>query len=233
MAEGTMKRKIAAFDIDGNVFRSSLLLELVEELIAEGVFPAQTRNAYERELLRWLDRKGDYEMYVDKVVSVFARQLKGIPFSVGQKAAAKVIKEKQNRTYRYTRDLIQALKRKGYFLVAISHSPKFIAGPFGKKLGFDKVYGSLYATDGKKRFTGKVDYEEMIMDKAAVLAHAMKKFDAGKKDSVAVGDTESDIPMLSSVAEPIAFNPNRQLYRYATKKGWKVVVERKDVIYEI
>ena len=233
MAENEMKRKIAAFDIDGTVFRSSLLLELVEELIAEGVFPAKTRKAYERELLRWLDRKGDYEMYVDKVVSVFARQVKGISFSVGQKAAAKVIREKQNRTYRYTRDLIQALKKKGYLLVAISHSPKFIAGPFGKKLGFDKVYGSLYAVDDTKRFTGTVDYEEMIMDKAAVFTHAIKKFGGEKQNSIAVGDTESDIPMLSLAERPIAFNPNRKLYSYAKKKGWKVVVERKDVVYEI
>ncbi len=232
LANNSMKRKIAAFDIDGTVFRSSLLLELVEELIQEGVFPAKTRKAYEREYLRWLDRKGDYEVYVEKAVSVFARQVKGIPFSVGQKAAAKVIAEKRNRTYRYTRDLITRLKRKGYFLVAISHSPKFIAGPFGTKLGFHKVYGSLYAVDGRKRFTGTVEYEDMIMDKAAVFAHALKKFNGSGKDSIAVGDTESDIPMLSLAARPIAFNPNARLYRHAKKNGWKIVVERKDVIYE-
>ncbi len=138
----TKKRKIAAFDIDGTVFRSSLLLELVEELIEEAVFPPKTRNAYKRELLRWLDRKGDYQEYVGKAVLVFARQLEGIPFSLGQKAAKRVIKEKQNRVYRYTRAMIADLKKKGYFLVAVSHSPKFIVGPFAKKLGFGKVYGS-------------------------------------------------------------------------------------------
>lgn len=227
------RHKIAAFDIDGTIFRSSLLLELVEELIAEGVFPAKTRSAYERELLRWLDRKGDYEVYVQKVISVFARQLKGIRFSVGEKAAAKVIAEKRNRVYRYTRDLIARLKKRGYFLVAISHSPKFIVGPFGKKLGFGKVYGSIYATDARGRFTGKVDYEEMISDKAAILKFAMKKFNAPFRGSIGVGDTESDIPMLSLVEKPIAFNPNRKLYRYAKKHRWKVIVERKDVVYEL
>lgn len=226
------KRKIAAFDIDGTVFRSSLLLELVEELIKEGTFPAKTRGAYEREHLRWLDRKGDYEVYVRKAVSVFARQVKGMPFSAGSRAARKIIKEKKNRTYRYTRDLILALKRQGYFLVAISYSPKFIAGPFGEALGFDKIYGSLYAVDKVGRFTGAVDFADMIRDKAAVLSHAMNKFNADPKGSIAVGDTESDISMLKLVAKPIAFNPNAKLYRYAKKKGWKVVVERKDVIYE-
>lgn len=227
------KKKIAAFDIDGTIFRSSLLLELVEELVQEGVFPAKTRKAYERELLHWLDRRGDYEAYILKVVSVFARGLKGIPFSVGAKAAKKVINEKENRVYRYTRDLVRTLKKSGYFLVAISHSPKFIAGPFGKRLGFDKVYASIYATDAAGKFTGTIEYEDMIFDKAAVLAHAMLKFDTKHAGSIAVGDTESDIPMLSLVEEPIVFNPNKKLYRYAKKKGWKVVVERKDVVYEL
>jgi HAD superfamily phosphoserine phosphatase-like hydrolase len=253
------KRKIAAFDIDGTVFRSSLLLELVDGLIEAGMFPTKMRREFEREHERWLDRKGDYEVYIAKVVSVFARRVKGKPFTLGQKVARKIIAEKKDRTYRYTRDLVKKLKRQGYFLVAISHSPKFIVGPYGKKLGFNKVYGSIYEADASGRFTGnvergrnkgstfvspsrgsqesfftgKVAYEDMIQDKAAILAHVMKKFGVAKRGSVAVGDTESDIPMLQLVEKPLAFNPNQKLYRYAKKKGWKIVVERKDVIYEI
>jgi phosphoserine phosphatase len=50
---------------------------------------------------------------------------------------------------------------------------------------------------------------------------------------VGVGDTESDIPFLKLVDRPICFNPNRKLYAAAKRHGWKVVVERKDVIYKI
>ena len=35
------------------------------------------------------------------------------------------------------------------------------------------------------------------------------------------------------VAQPICFNPNMNLYRYAKRYEWKVVVERKDVVYEL
>jgi phosphoserine phosphatase len=35
------------------------------------------------------------------------------------------------------------------------------------------------------------------------------------------------------VSEPICFNPNAALYAQAKRMGWKVVVERKDVIYEL
>jgi phosphoserine phosphatase len=48
-----------------------------------------------------------------------------------------------------------------------------------------------------------------------------------------VGDTEGDIPLLESVSRPICFNPNQNLYSYAKRMNWEVVVERKDVIYTI
>jgi len=39
--------------------------------------------------------------------------------------------------------------------------------------------------------------------------------------------------MLKMVADPICFNPNKELYDYARKAGWKIAIERKDVIYQI
>jgi phosphoserine phosphatase len=35
------------------------------------------------------------------------------------------------------------------------------------------------------------------------------------------------------VETPICFNPNKKLYEYAKRSGWKIVVERKDVIYDL
>ena len=54
-------RKFAAFDVDGTIFRSSLLIELVEELIEAGLFPPEARNHYQLPFRRWLDREDSYE----------------------------------------------------------------------------------------------------------------------------------------------------------------------------
>jgi len=51
--------------------------------------------------------------------------------------------------------------------------------------------------------------------------------------SVGVGDSRSDATMLNLVEQPIAFNPERELFDYATRKGWKIVVERKNLVYEL
>jgi HAD superfamily hydrolase (TIGR01490 family) len=227
------QRPVAAFDIDGTVFRSSLLIELVDRLILRGVFPEDARRAYERAQEEWLDRKGEYEPYIRKVVASFAKYSKGVPYGDVADAAGEVIEELKHRTYRYTRDLITDLKRRGYYLLAISHSPKFIVDGFAYELGFHKSYGTFYATGASGRFTGDIEDEHLIMNKANILKRAVEKEGLTLKGSVGAGDTESDISMLSLVEDPIAFNPNRALYRHASQKLWKIVVERKDVIYEL
>lgn len=227
------KRPVAAFDIDGTIFRSSLFLELVEALVADGVFPQEAREEYRREQAKWLNRMGDYETYVMKAVASFKKHAKGVPFEVADAVGSKVLRSKKNRVYRYTRDLVRRLKKRGYFLLAISHSPRFVVDLFALEFGFDKAYGFFWKTGPDGRFTGKVDDEDLMRSKAAILRRAVRKEGLALEGSVGVGDTESDISMLELVDHPIAFNPNKALYLHAKKRKWKVVVERKDVIYEL
>jgi HAD superfamily hydrolase (TIGR01490 family) len=227
------ERPVAVFDIDGTLFRSSLLIELVEELIKHEIFPPEASKAYEGARVDWLNRKGEYEPFIRKVVQSFGKYAKGAPYGEVADIAGEIIESKKDRVYRYTRDLVDDLKGKGYFLLAISHSPKFIVDGFAYELGFHKSYGTFYETGASNRFTGTIADEHLIMNKSAVLARAVKKEKLTFKNSYGVGDTESDVSMLTMVENPIAFNPNRILYRHAKKNGWPIVVERKDVIYEL
>ncbi len=228
-----MSRPVAVFDIDGTIFRSSLVLELVEELVQRGVFPPEARAMYEGAKEDWQNRKGDYEPFIKKAVLAFAQHVKGASYEEVSNIAGELIEQNRDRVYRYTRDLVQELKQKGYFLLAISHSPKFIVDGFAYELGFHKSYGTYYETGASDRFTGTIQDEHLIMNKSAILKRAVEKEGLTFSKSVGVGDTESDVSMLSLVETPIAFNPNRALYRHALQNKWKVVVERKDVIYEL
>lgn len=228
-----MKKKVAIFDIDGTIFRSSLLIELVEAMISEGLFPATLRKTYAREYKNWLDRKDVYEKYINGVVAAYNKHIGGVDYKKFMKVAGKVISFHHNRVYRFTRDLVRDLKKKNYYLLAISHSPREIVEQFAKKLGFSKVYGRIYDVDRRGKFTGEVIYLDLISDKAKVLARAVKKENLTLRGSVGVGDTESDIKFLKMVDRPVCFNPNKKLYDHARRAGWEIIVERKDVIYKI
>ena len=227
------KRKFAVFDIDGTIFRSSLLIELVEELISEKLFPQSARQIYTAPQKAWLDRKGSYDKYIGAVVKAFDSHLKGVPEKDFRRAVRNMVRKNQDRVYRFTRDLAADLKRRGYFLLAISHSPKYVVDAFAKRMGFTKVYGRLFELDSRRRFTGQAFYLELIDDKSRILKRAVTKEKLTLKDSVGVGDTDSDIAFLKMVERPICFNPNRRLYNHARRQGWEVVVERKDVVYHL
>jgi len=224
-------KKVAIFDIDGTIFRSSLLIEITEALIQEGVFSESVRNVYSKFHINWSDRKDSYENYVNSVVAAFMTNIKGVRREDFEKAIKKVIVSQQDHVYRYTRELVKDLKKKKYYLLAISHSPKEIVEEFCKNLGFDKAYGRIYESDENGKFTGKTLYEDIISDKAKVLKRAVEKEGLTLKGSVGVGDSEGDIPVLKLVEKPICFNPNKKLYKHAKLVKWEIVVERKDVIY--
>ena len=227
------KQKVAIFDVDGTIFRSSLFLQLIFALIDKGIFPKSTRDEYAQMEKRWLDRTGDYDSFLMAAVKSFMIHIKGVHYSDFADVAAEIVVEQQSRVYKYTRDLVAKLHTKKYYLVAISQSPKTVLEEFCKKLHFDKVYGRIYQIGATNKFTGEVNDLHLIANKANIVKRVIEKEGLTLDGSVGVGDTEGDIPMLELVERPIAFNPNEKLYRHARRMGWEVVVERKDVIYKL
>lgn len=225
---------VAFFDIDGTVFRSSLLIELVEQLITEGVFPLVARERYVDEYHSWKDREGKYEDYIGAVVATFIEYIKGVHYGDFADIGRQVVAVQSKRVYRYTRSLITELKQEGYYLVAISQSPKTILDDFCEQYGFDKVYGRVYEIGPQDRFTGAVTDEHLIQNKSNIVKRVFDRNPNLTTDgSLAVGDTDGDIPLLESVDRPVCFNPNKVLYTHARRMSWPIIVERKDMIYEL
>lgn len=227
-------QKLAFFDIDGTVFRSSLLIELVKELINRGLFPASAETEFLAKYQAWQNRQGSYEDYVDSLIHTYLKHIKGIHYGDLATTGEAVVAKQKHRVYRYTRDLIQDLKADDYQIIAISQSPKTVLDDFCTTYGFTKVYGRMYELGPQDRFTGVVTDEHLISNKANIVKRVLEQNpNFTLKDSIAVGDTEGDISLLEKVENPICFNPNQTLFDYATRMKWSVVVERKDVIYHL
>jgi HAD superfamily hydrolase (TIGR01490 family) len=228
------KTPVACFDVDGTIFRSSFLIELVEQFIKEGVFPIEAKDDYSRQYQAWQAREGTYEVYLNALIASFVANLKGVHYGELADIGRRVVAVQSKHVYRYTRDLLMELKRQGYYTIAISQSPKTILDEFCAQYGFDKVYGRMYEIGPQDRFTGVCIDEHLIQNKANILKRVFERQPELDTDhSIAVGDTEGDIPLLEVVSRPICFNPNQQLYSYAKRMNWEVIVERKDVMYTI
>ena len=225
------KEPLAVFDVDGTLFRRGLLPALTRRLVDEGVFPERVREELSEDYYAWVDRRGSYEVYDELVVRLFLRELKGVPVAELRRTARIEVEAHGRRLHSYTRDLASRLKQAGYYLVAISGSPTEILEIFLKPLGFDRAWGTVLGQE-EGCYTGEILHHP-FSDKRSVLKEFLDEAGISLEDSVGVGDTLSDVGFLELVQTPIVFNPNRSLFEVAHQRGWPLVVERKDVIYNL
>lgn len=229
-----MKRKFAVFDIDGTVYRSSLFLDVVEKLILDGVITKDRAANHYKLKHRWETRahKESYEEFIWDVVQTTQEGLKDLSVEDVEKASHYIAETNKDLIYTYTRDLISKLKKRGYFILAISGSHSEVAERFCQLHGFDAFSSTIwFRSKNQKTFTGEV--LDMGRDKAEQLKTMVEQYELSFEGSYAVGDSKGDITMLHLVENPVAFNPEEKLLLEAKSNSWKVVIERKNVIYEL
>jgi phosphoserine phosphatase len=100
-----------------------------------------------------------------------------------------------------------------------------------KHYGFEDSAGTMHAKKSGK-FTGEIDVVQYER-KVDMLNGLKKKYSLTDEGSYAVGDSMGDYAILKHVQNPIVFNPARELFEKAKEHGWQIVVERKNVIYEL
>ena len=225
-------KRLAAFDIDGTLFRSGLYREVFYELYKMGVLPndltEQTTEKH-REYRHRLHGNA-FEEFEQIMVNGLDSYLPKLKLSDYDAAAARVLNKKAENVYVYTRNLLCSLQEQGYFTVAISGSQQELVEPFAKRYGFDAWVGQQWER-GEEYFTGNVTKTHTGKD--AIVRRICEEHDLTLEGSYAVGDSNGDSGMLGIVDHPIAFNPTHELLEKAMENGWKVVVERKNISYEL
>lgn len=224
--------KIAVFDIDGTVYREAMSFIVAEELLTGPAFKEEVELlAVARHAYKSRGSTEAYWTYNKTILDVFKKALLHTAPEQLDEVITNLLRHKSDYCYAYTTQLIKQLKQGGRTLVAISGSIANIVEPFARSLGFDYVVASgLEVIDGK--FTGE-RATETKQGKDKILRDLVAEHGLTLKDSIGVGDTHRDIPMLAVTEHPIAFNPNAALYGEAEKHGWKIVLERKNMIYEL
>lgn len=125
-------------------------------------------------------------------------------------------------------DLIEGHRMAGREIVIVSSSGAEVVGPIGEMLGVDRVIATEMATEGG-RYTGEIAFYAYGPNKAAAIrAHAAAAgYDLAA--CYAYSDSITDLPMLETVGNPTAVNPDRGLRKAAAERGWPVLTFRRPV----
>jgi HAD superfamily hydrolase (TIGR01490 family) len=225
-------KRFAAFDIDGTLIRWQLYHAIADKLVKLGFVDSKAYDSMRGARMDWKNRKqgASFKSYESELVRVYQEVLLSLTPAQMDEAIDSVFEEYKDQVYTYTRTLVNDLKAQGYLLFAISGSQIQIIKKIAEHYGFDDSIGTTYTQNGG-RFTGEsIHY---LGRKDSAIKELIKKHGATVKGSIAVGDSAGDISMLEIVDRPIAFNPEAELFKVAKEKGWKVVVERKNMYYEL
>ena len=234
-----MYNRGAFFDIDGTIFRNSLMIEHFKKLITfEVIDPAIWYTKVKKAYIEWESRFGDFEEYLEILADVYLEELKGIDRDYIEFIAAHVIEVNGDMVYKYSREQIKWHKDQGHKVFFISGSPDFLVSKMAEKYGVTEYRGTLYKVDEENKFTGEIVKMWDSESKQRVLNELIEKYNIDLDKSYAYGDTTGDLSMLRMMGNPVAINPNRHLLMAIREdedlsNKTSVIVERKNVIYKL
>lgn len=233
-----MKKIAAFFDVDGTIFRNSLLIEhfkmlIKYEFIDESSFVLSIKD----KLKKWEERRGNYDDYLDEVVESYVNYLEKIDIKDIEYVANQVINKRADKIYAYSRKKIKEHLNKGHLVIIISGSPSFLVEKMAKKLNATDSIGTIYMIENEK-FTG---YKKPMWDsesKIKAIEYFAEKYDIDLENSFAYGDTTGDFGMFTKVGNPVAINPAKKLFEKILahpelKDKISIIIERKDMIYNL
>lgn len=226
------ERKFAAFDIDGTLVRWQFFHAIVHELGRQGLIDSQTHRAIKAARMDWKQREHEesFRAYENVLVRGYLDALERISESDHAAVIDSVFEEYRDQLFTYTRDLLLQCKKDGRLIFAISGSHELVLKKLADHLGIDDFIGAAFEFKAG-RYTGVS--RTPINDKAGAMRKLVEKHGATFKDSITIGDSESDISMLELADQPIAFNPSKGLFTVAKEQGWPIVIERKNMVYKL
>lgn len=234
-----MKKSAAFFDIDGTISREGLISEMFKKMIKyELIDNSKWYNEVEPAFTRWDKRVGDYDDYLQKMVDIYTETVQNTNSFHIAYIARKVIEQKGDRVYTYSRRKIKWHKAQGHIVIAISGSPIELVREMSEKYGMDDYRGTIYQVGSDGMYNGSIVPMWDAESKRRAVLEIAEQYHIDLSTSYAYGDTNGDFSMLKLVGNPFAINPTRELLTRIQKddalmQKIHIVVERKDVTYQL
>ncbi|MEZ5096303.1 MAG: HAD-IB family hydrolase [Nocardioides sp.] len=213
----------AFFDLDKTIIAKSSSLVFSKPFQAGGLISrgAVLRSAYAQFV--YLAGGADHDQ-IEKLRQFMSQLVAGWDVATVQEIVADTLHHVVDPiVYDEAVSLIEEHKAAGRDVIVVSTSGAEVVGPIAEMLGADDYVATrLRIVDG--RYTGEIEYYAYAEEKAnAVRALAQRHgYDLG--ESYGYSDSITDLPMLEAVGHPSVVNPDKELRRAATTRGWPVLL---------
>ena len=221
-------RPAAFFDLDKTIIAKSSTLAFSRSFYAGGLISRRSvlRSAYAQFV--YLVGGADHDQ-MEKMRDFLSELCAGWDVATVQEIVADTLHHIVDPlVFDEAVSLVEEHRLAGRDVIIVSASGSEVVEPIGEMLGADAVIATrMRIEDG--RYTGEIDFYAYAENKAAAMRDlaAAKGYDLDR--SYAYSDSATDVDMLEAVGHPHAVNPDKELRRHATTKGWPILVFNRPV----
>ena len=220
--ESSQKKAIAFFDVDGTLLNSTIAHCYI--WLRTSSLPPILRFFW---IIGFMP-KAIYYLILDRISRpqfnrVFYRNYRGMDAAAVKTLAIDMFNNYlRHRIFPEAISQIEEHREQGHQVVLLTGSLDFIVQPIAEFFGADSVLAPDLVEFGGK-FMGELTTEPLIGEQKAI---AMNKFSEQANIPLnicyAYSDSQSDLPMLNAVGNPVAVNPSKGLRKHALEVNWEI-----------
>jgi HAD superfamily hydrolase (TIGR01490 family) len=209
----------AVFDIDKTIIAGNTGSMYVMHLFLNGVIGPFNAIRINWQILKYFLNSSDYEASMKEAYRV----TKGWPAEKVRRLIANLYHKKVKLLiYEDMKELICEQRRSGRVIVFISNSWDAMVKDIADELKPDYLFATTVGIS-EGVYTGAVERPCYGEHKKNILIKLAEEKNIDLKKSIAYSDHISDLPMLETVGNPVAVNPDRKLKNIAEARGWKIM----------
>lgn len=211
----------AFFDLDKTIIAKSSPLALGPSFFREGLIGRGflLKSLYAQLVFQLM---GADEQKMDRMREEAAKLTAGWEAEKVRQVVTEVLEEVITPLiYAEALELIRDHRAAGRIICIVSSSPEEIVEPLANMLGVDRwIATKPTIVDGK--YTGELDFYAYGPDKPVAMRALAEAIGIDLGGSYAYTDSETDLPMLEAVGNPVVVNPDKQLRALAQERGWGI-----------
>ena len=224
--------KFAVFDVDGTLLEMAIPTDFIEWLVKRKKFPKKVLNEIQTTIRHHGSGKISWSERGNYILNAWAEGFKGKNKKEIEEQAKEFMKE-YDKIFPGSIEVMNYLKNKDYYLIAISRSFEEILEELKTKLPFDLVIGTKFEVK-KGVYTGNLLNQMWGHEtKKEILLDLIKEKNLDTKKSFAFGDSDQDSFMMQEVEFPVCVQPDKELKKIAEKNNWKTFSTIKEFYSEL
>jgi HAD superfamily hydrolase (TIGR01490 family) len=119
-------------------------------------------------------------------------------------------------------DLMELHRSEGRRVYIVSSSPEEVVRPLARHFGVSGVIATRAAIGADGRYTGELEFYAYGEEKAEAVRAVAERSGIDLSRSFAYTDSVTDLPLLETVGNPVAVNPDKELRKAAEEHGWPI-----------